>query len=145
MPKVTQLLNSSAEIGTQAIWLQSPRCYCSAPHLYSLHSCPSALYILSSVPNTNSRSSIFSLTLPLGWLQECPALDLSFPVWKRGAFLPSGLRWVSKKMFIKCLAPCKCSVSVSFFSFLCMEAAGCHLRTKHRVRPEVYVCVSRDW
>lgn len=49
---------------------------------------------------------------------------------------------VSEKMYIKCLVPYKCSVSVSFFPFLCLEVVGCHLGMKHRMRPEVHVCVS---
>lgn len=32
--------------------------------------------------------------------------------------------------------------SVSFFPFLCVEAVGCHLGMKHKVRPEVHVSVS---
>lgn len=56
--------------------------------------------------------------------------------------MPSGLRWVSEKIYIKCLASCKRSVSVSFFPFLCMELIGYHLGMKHRMRPEVHVCVS---
>lgn len=77
MPKVTQLLSPSTEIGTQAFWLQSPRPYSSAPRLWQF----TLLSISSAWPELRTQHKFqkfqFQLDPTDGWLEVYPEPQFS--------------------------------------------------------------------